>query len=105
MTCLFGNVLTFIPLGFFLPCLFRRCRGCGVCFFGAAARVVCVELVQLFAVVGSCDIDDLLLDLVADGYGLRDLEQVAKVPVDRIRRCDLQCKIIGRVDGPLPAML
>lgn len=70
--CLFGNVLTFIPLGFFLPCLFRRCRGLWQTLLWGGVAVVCVELVQLFTLVGSCDIDDLLLNLVgmAVGYGI-----------------------------------
>ena len=58
-----GNVAAFVPLGFFLPWLFSGLRpffpflGCTVLI------ILCIELVQLFTLVGSCDVDDLILNL------------------------------------------
>lgn len=70
--CLFGNVLTFIPLGIFLPMLWKQCGTLVRSLLWGGMAVVCVELAQLFTLVGSCDIDDLLLNLlgIAIGYGI-----------------------------------
>lgn len=67
-----GNVVMFIPLGFFLPQLFPKLRKIWKTLLSSAGIVVLVELVQLFTLVGSCDIDDLILNLLgaAMGYGL-----------------------------------
>ena len=59
---IFGNVIGFLPLGVFLPVLFRRCQRGSVtillCFeFSAVA-----ELIQLVTKVGCFDVDDLILN-------------------------------------------
>ena len=59
---LFGNVAVFIPLGFFLPCLWKRVRSLGSFLLCTAAIIVAVELIQLFTLQGSCDIDDFILN-------------------------------------------
>ncbi len=57
-----GNVLMFIPLGFLLPAVFPR-LGRFWRFLGAVAAIlVLVEVTQLFALLGSCDVDDLILN-------------------------------------------
>ena len=65
-----GNVLLFVPLGFFLPWLGRKLRGFFKTLLFAACLIVTVELVQYFTFLGSCDVDDLILNLtgVALGY-------------------------------------
>ena len=69
---LVGNVIMFVPLGIFLPMLWTRFRPLWRCLLWGGAIIVCVELIQLFALVGSCDFDDLLLNVIgiAMGYGL-----------------------------------
>ena len=69
---LVGNVVMFLPLGFMLPLLWKGLRKWWMVVLWGTGVVVCVELVQLFALVGNCDIDDLLLNLVGItiGYGL-----------------------------------
>lgn len=66
-----GNVIMFIPLGFFLPALFRKLRRLWNVLLTVALLITAVEAVQLFTLVGSCDVDDLILNLVgaALGYG------------------------------------
>ncbi len=67
-----GNVLVFIPVGLFLPGLwagfrsFWRFLACTVGLIGA------VELSQFALRLGSCDIDDLILNVLgaALGFGL-----------------------------------
>ena len=69
---LVGNVIMFVPLGFFLPMLCGKFRLLWRCLLQGALIIVCVELIQLFTLVGSCDFDDLLLNVIgiAMGYGL-----------------------------------
>ncbi len=67
-----GNVLMFVPLGLFLPGIWRRMRkffGFLLCVF---FLIVAVELIQLATLLGSCDVDDLILNLVGAllGFGL-----------------------------------
>ena len=69
MVNLVGNVIMFVPLGFFLPLLWKRFRPVWSCLLWGGMIIVCVELTQLFALVGSCDVDDLLLNLVGIGMG------------------------------------
>ena len=58
-----GNVAAFVPLGFFLPWLFPRLRPLFP-FLGCTVLIILViELIQLFTLVGSCDVDDLILNL------------------------------------------
>ena len=69
---LVGNVIMFVPLGFLTSALWKNFRPLWRCLLWGSAIIICVELVQLFALVGSCDVDDLLLnDLgIGLGYGL-----------------------------------
>ena len=70
-----GNILMFIPLGFLLPKVFPKCATLPRVLLATAAIITAVELLQLFTLVGSCDIDDLILNLMgaAVGYGLHKL--------------------------------
>ena len=67
-----GNVVMFVPLGFFPPCLWNALRSFARCMVGAATCILIIELIQLFTLLGSCDVDDLILNMVgvAIGYGL-----------------------------------
>ena len=69
---LLGNVVMFIPLGLFLPLLFGKLQKFWKTQLAAALIITLVELAQLFTLVGSCDVDDLLLNLLgtAAGYGI-----------------------------------
>ncbi|MBO4938179.1 MAG: VanZ family protein [Oscillospiraceae bacterium] len=69
---LFGNVIMFIPLGFFLPLIFARLRRLWKTLITTLLSISIIEILQLFTLLGSCDIDDLILNLAgaAIGYGL-----------------------------------
>ncbi len=69
---LLGNVVMFIPLGFFLPLVWKKLRKLWKSFLTAAGMILLVELVQMLTLRGSCDIDDLILNLcgVVIGYVL-----------------------------------
>lgn len=72
---LFGNVIMFIPLGFCLPMLWERLRKLWKVLLTTALIITLVELTQLLTLVGSCDTDDLILNVLgtAIGYGLHKL--------------------------------
>ena len=72
---LFGNVIMFIPLGFLLPRVFPRLNRFRKVLLTTALSITAVEIIQLLTLVGSCDIDDLILNVIgaAMGYGLHKL--------------------------------
>lgn len=67
-----GNVVMFIPLGALLPAAFPKLRRFWKTGLLSLALVAAVELTQLLTLLGSCDVDDLILNLlgVAVGYGI-----------------------------------
>lgn len=60
---LIGNLVAFAPMGIFLPVLFRPMRHLVVFFFSTGAIICAVEFLQFYTRTGSCDIDDLILNL------------------------------------------
>lgn len=66
---LVGNVIMFVPLGFFTALLWRRFRPLWRCLLWGGGIIVCVELTQFATRLGSCDFDDLLLNVIGIGLG------------------------------------
>lgn len=66
---LLGNVVMFIPLGLLLPRVFKKLNKFLRVMLATALIVTAVELLQLFTLVGSLDIDDLLLNLLGAALG------------------------------------
>lgn len=60
---LVGNVLMFVPLGYFLPHLFARLRSFWKTGLFSLCLIVTVETVQYFTLLGTCDVDDLILNM------------------------------------------
>lgn len=58
-----GNIFLFIPLGYFMPRLWLKMRNFFVFLFTCTFAICMVELLQLFTLLGSLDIDDLILNL------------------------------------------
>ena len=67
-TNLFGNVIIFIPFGFFLP-MASKYRGCFATLFWSFGLSLCVEIFQLLTKVGSFDVDDILLNTIGGVAG------------------------------------
>ena len=67
-----GNIIMFIPLGLLLPKVFPKLSTLPRVLLATAMVITLVEITQLFTLVGSCDIDDLILNLLgaAIGYGI-----------------------------------
>ena len=66
---LMGNVILFIPLGVFLPVLWKRLRRWWPFFGMVTLLLVSVELAQLFLLRGICDVDDYLLNVFGASAG------------------------------------
>lgn len=70
-----GNVIMFVPLGFFAPCIWEKMGKFGWHFLAMLLTIFAIELLQLATNLGSCDVDDLILNLVGTtiGFGLYKL--------------------------------
>ena len=66
---LLGNILGFIPFGILVPILFRQLAGLKAVLVGALTISFVFEIIQLLAVLGSFDVDDLLLNTIGAGIG------------------------------------
>jgi glycopeptide antibiotics resistance protein len=64
-----SNIVLFTPLGFFLPRLFGRQRRYWRFFLTVTVVIIGVELLQYFFRLGSCDIDDLILNVFGSTLG------------------------------------
>ena len=59
----------FVPLGLLLPFVNDRAKGLKNCVVMTFALMMLVETVQLFTLLGSFDIDDLLLNIIGAMLG------------------------------------
>lgn len=67
-TNLFGNILIFMPYGFFISMASRE-RGFFKTLLYSFGLSLCVEIFQLFSKVGSFDVDDILLNTAGGVLG------------------------------------
>lgn len=66
---LFGNVLAFIPFGFFLPIVFKRVSNIkNIMLYGILFSLF-IEILQLTTRLGSFDIDDIILNTIGTVLG------------------------------------
>ena len=80
---LVGNALLFMPMAVFLPCLFRPMRRFWLFALTMTLVLVAVEAIQLALSCGSCDIDDVLLNLT----GTLIVFGIVKIPaIQRLMR-------------------
>lgn len=79
-TNLAGNVLIFLPFGFFMPMASRYRSFLSTSFYSLAFSLI-VEISQLFMKVGCFDVDDLLLNTIGGMLGY-----IAFTACNRIRR-------------------
>ena len=72
---LVGNIVLFIPLGYLLRAVFPKLRKSWRALLAAAGIIILVELCQMITLLGTCDVDDLILNLLgcALGCGLYSL--------------------------------
>ena len=65
----FGNIVLFMPLGLFLPLLWRRQRFFPLFLLTVTASIIIVEAAQYLTALGSLDVDDLILNLAGAALG------------------------------------
>ncbi len=63
-----GNILIFVPYGFFIS-MASMSRGFFKTLFFSMGLSLCVEVTQLFTRVGSFDVDDILLNTIGGVLG------------------------------------
>ena len=64
-----GNILGFVPAGFFIPILWKKRRGFLFTLCVTFEMSLLVEILQLIFRVGSFDVDDLLLNTLGGMLG------------------------------------
>ena len=76
-----GNIIMFIPLGLLLPNVFPKLSSLPRVLLATAGIIVAVEVIQLFTLVGSCDIDDLILNVPGAGLGYLIHSRIQKAAI------------------------
>lgn len=73
-----GNLIAFMPFAFFLPLLFKKCRKFWEFLIVLLIINVAIEVLQLLLMVGSCDIDDVILNILgaAAAYGILHIKPI-----------------------------
>jgi len=64
-----GNVLLFMPLGFFLPLLRPQSNGAVRVGAAVAGSSLLLEVIQLLTGLGGFDVDDLILNVLGGLMG------------------------------------
>lgn len=66
------NILMFVPFGFLLPCMFRKCQKPWITFAAGAGFTLLIEAVQLVFRLGIFEVDDILNNFLGAviGYGI-----------------------------------
>lgn len=81
-----GNVVGFMPCGFFLPIVSRRGRKWYNAVLLCFGLSLCIEVTQLVFKVGSFDVDDLFLNTLGGAMGYIIYRIVQKLRIRR-RQC------------------
>lgn len=61
---LVGNVIAFIPFGFLLPMIFRKCKLLRFILIISFIFVLGIEIFQLVTYLGEFDVDDIILNVL-----------------------------------------
>lgn len=69
ITNLVGNLLLFLPWGLLLPSITEKFKSLQNFFFFTTAIIIMIELLQLFLMLGSFDIEDYLLNIIGAAAG------------------------------------
>ena len=64
-----GNLLLFLPWGLLLPSIAYKLRSFGRFFVFTSIVIVVIELLQLFLMLGSADIEDYILNILGASVG------------------------------------
>lgn len=78
-----GNVILFVPMGLFLPLLWKPMRKLWRVALVTALIIMLVEVGQVVTLLGRCDVDDVILNVLgaAIGYGIyKGIEKKTGLP-------------------------
>ncbi len=89
-----GNVVAFMPCGFFLPIVSRRGRKWYNAVMLCFCLSLCVETAQLIWKVGSFDVDDLLLNTLGGALGYLVNRIIQRIRIRRKRNAKGKSKDI-----------
>ena len=73
-----GNIILFIPLGFFLPLLFKKASSFRSIFLFTLIASLNIEILQYLFMKGVCDIDDIIYNIVGTLLGFYLLQFLLK---------------------------
>ena len=75
---LLGNIVALMPMALFLPLLFKKQNNFKIFLLTITVIVLCIELAQFITFSGSCDIDDLILNVLGAMvlYGILRIKSV-----------------------------
>ena len=78
---LIGNLLIFMPLGVFLPAVWKKQRRFVSFFLTASAVIIGVEAIQFITMCGACDIDDYILNIAGAlaGFALAGINIIKRL--------------------------
>ena len=81
ITNIFGNLIALTPMALFLPMLIKKCNKTVIFTLITTIAVIAIELLQLIFVSGSCDIDDLILNVLGAviAYALLHIKSINKL--------------------------
>lgn len=76
-----GNFVAFMPFGIFLPLLFKKMNKYYKFLIIMIIIVATIEILQFLTLSGSCDIDDLILNIMGASaiYGLYKIKSINKL--------------------------
>lgn len=98
---LVGNLILFLPMGLFLPVLFRKMRRFGKTMLCIFLMILSAELIQLFLRLGVFDIDDFILNMAGAAIGYFIYSILRKIYCKKISFCGILFKKgkEGTIDG------
>ena len=78
---IFGNILVFMPYGFFIPMLFKKINTYVKFLVFILLIVILIEISQFFTMSGSFDIDDIMLNVIGASiaYGIYRIPLIKKI--------------------------
>ena len=93
-----GNCIAFMPCGFLLPAISRRCRKGFICVMTGFLISFFIECTQLVFRVGSFDVDDLMLNTLGVLIGFVINRAVQCIRIRRRKRLHPRKIEIRRLD-------
>ena len=73
-----GNILAFVPMGFLVPIVFSKANSLKNIVIIVLIATNCIEIIQFISGVGTCDVDDVILNLIGGIIGFQTYKIVSK---------------------------